>query len=147
VIGKAGGWGTLAYMSSVGQVQLVPSSAVLMFSLRRLAASLEVVATKETGVVEEVEPVWPARKTRHCERTLLWREDSRAQGSPGMVKANVQDAIDVTLREKCCCAVLSDSRVGSVVWRINCLMLVAQADQLSVAQVDCLPGSACKDPT
>jgi hypothetical protein len=57
VIGKAGGWGTLAYMSSVGQVQLVPSSAVLRFSLRRLAASSEVVATEETGVVEEVEPV------------------------------------------------------------------------------------------
>lgn len=82
-------WETLAYMSLVGRVQLVPLCVALRSSVRRLSVSWKVAQIEETGELEEVEAVWSSRKTRHCENTLLWPADSHAQDSRGMVEAVV----------------------------------------------------------
>jgi len=48
----------------------------------------------------------------------------------------VQGAIDATLQAKYCYAVSSNSPLGLVAWRIDCLTLVAQANLLTVAQAE-----------
>jgi hypothetical protein len=76
-------------MSSAGQVRLAPLCVALRFSSRHLVVSLEVAVIEETGVVEELEAVWPSQKTRHFEKTLLWLVDYHAKGSRGTVEVAV----------------------------------------------------------